>query len=370
MIVHKKTTIAVDARPYSGSQKYMGILLYTNSILEVLLKAGYEVTLLSNAPLTDVHDIIKRCKVEITGSTNNLLWELRDLPKYLRQNNYDLYFAGTNRGIPWKRIRGTKKILGFLDTIPYNLPKLYFPKYKFHFVRHDLVPQLISLFRADQIVTISQSSVRDIKKLFKRRNVTHLPLIVSHIQPKAKVVAQDQFVYIGGENPRKRVDNLLKAFAGFLVDHPGYRLTLIGKGYEVYDELMTSLNIKNQVDLPGYVSEEEKYRTIASSKALVYPSMYEGYGLEIAEGILADVVVVADPAGAGREVGGEAVIYIDATDPASIQNGMEQALDPKVQNNLSKQRVIQRKVIHDDSMADSIATFFNKQVQLARSENE
>lgn len=366
----RSTTIAVDARPYSGAQKYMGILLYTNSILKVLLAEGYEVTLLSNMPLKDVHDVVKRCKVEIIGSQNNLLWELRDLPKYLKTKNYDIYFAGTNRGIPWGKIRGTKKILGFLDTIPYNLPKLYIPKYKFHFVRHDLVPQLISLFRADQIVTISQSSVRDIKRLFKRRNVTHLPLIVSHTQPKTNVVAQDQFVYIGGENPRKRVDNLLKAFAGFLVDHPGYRLTLIGKGYEVYDELMTSLNIRNQVELPGYVSEEEKYRIIASSKAIVYPSMYEGYGLEIAEGILADVVVVADPSGAGREVGGEAVIYIDATDPVSIRKGMEQALDSKIQDNLRKQRVIQRKVIHDNSMADSVAAFFNEQAQLARGEDE
>jgi len=270
-----KPAIAVDARPYSGNQKYMGILLYTNSILEVLLAAGYEVTLLSNKPFKDVHDVVKRCKTEIFGGDNNLQWELQDLPKYLKTHRYDIYFAGTNRGMPWGKIAGTKKILGFLDTIPYNLPKLYFPKYKFHFVRHDLLPQLISVFRADQIVTISHSSVRDIKKLFKRKNVTFLPLIVSHAQPKGKVAAKDQFVYIGGENPRKRVDNLLKAFAGFLINNPGYRLVLIGKGYEFYNELIDELGIEDKVDMPGYVSEEEKYRTIASSKALVYPSTYE-----------------------------------------------------------------------------------------------
>lgn len=365
-----KPTVAVDARPYTGSRKYFGIVLYTNAILKVLLDAGYEVTLLSNQPLNDVHDVVKRCKVEVFGSQNNLSWELIDLPKYLKAKKYDIYFAGTNRGIPWGKLRGTKKVLGFLDTIPYNLPKLYFPKYRFHFVRHDLIPQLISLFRADQIVTISRASVDDIKKLFKRRNVTYLPLIVSHVQPKNKPKDKKQFVYIGGENPRKRVDNLLKAFAGFLSKHPGYRLSMIGQGYEVYNELMTSLNMQDNVDLLGFVNEEEKYRTIASSKALVYPSMYEGYGLEIAEGILADTVVVADPGGASHEVGGKAAIWIDATDPASIQNGMEQALDPKVQIELRKQRAIQLKVIHDDSMKDVITAFFGKQVQLARQERE
>lgn len=305
-----KPTIAVDARPLSGHQKYAGIVLYTTSILEVLVEADYEVTLLSNAPLNGVHDVVRLCKVEIFGGSNNLLWELQDLPKHLKATHYDIYFAGTNRGIPWRRLAGTKKILGFLDTIPYSLPKLYFPRYRFHFVRHDLIPQLISLFSADQIITISKWSVQDIKKIFKRRNVTFLPLIVGFTKPRDKITVKDQFVYIGGENPRKRVDNLLKAFAGFLVNHPTHRLVLVGKGYEMYDALIAELGIKDKLDMPGYVDEAEKYKIIASSKAMVYPSMYEGYGLEIAEGILADTAVVADPAGASHEVGGEAVIYI------------------------------------------------------------
>lgn len=365
-----KPQIAVDARPYADNKQYFGIILYTNSILEVLLATGYEVTLLTNKPLNSIHGVVKRCKIEVFGSHNNLAWELRDLAKHLKAHDYDVYFAGTNRGIPWSKLKGTKKVLGFLDTIPYNLPKQYIPRYKFHFVRHDLLPQLISLFRADQIITISQSSVRDIKRLFKRRNVSHLPLIVSHAQLAVKPKVKDQFVYIGGENPRKRVDNLLVAFAGFLADHPMHRLTLIGKGYEPYDPLIDELGIRDHIDLPGYVSEEQKYHTIASSRALVYPSMYEGYGLEIAEGILADTAVVADPSGASREVGGQAVIYIDATDSVSIQNGMEQTLDPKVQKELSKQRTIQLKIIHDDSMKDIISDFFDKQVELARQERE
>lgn len=363
-------TIAVDGRPYSDNKPYFGIVLYTNSILQELLKAGYKVTLLSNRPLNNIHSVIKQCTVEVFGSENNFNWELRDLPKHLRLNSYDIYFAGTNRGIPWGKIRGTKKVLGFLDAIPYKLPGLYIPRYKFHFVRHELLPQLISLFHADQIITISQSSVDDIKRLFKRRNVIHLPLIVSHTQLKEKPKVKDQFVYIGGENPRKRVDNLLKAFAEFVKDHPEYHLVLIGKGYEVYDELISSLNLQGNIYMPGYVSEEDKYRTIASSKALVYPSMYEGYGLEIAEGILADTAVVADPSGASREVGGQAVIYIDATDSASIQKGMEQSLDSKVQTELRKQRAIQLKIIHDDSMKNVITSFFDKQVKIARSERE
>lgn len=365
-----KPTIAVDARPYTGGHKYFGIVLYTNSILEVLLKAGYQVTLLSNQPLNDVHDVVKRCKVEVFGSQNNLTWELRDLPKYLKTASYDIYFAGTNRGIPWGKLSATRRILGFLDTIPYNLPRMYFPRHRFHFVRHDLFPQLISLFRADYIITISKASVKDIKRLFKRKNVAHLPLIVSHAKPKGKITKKNQFIYIGGENPRKRIDNLLTAFAEFVRDHHDYRLVLVGKGYEVYDELIESLNLRSKLELPGYVDEEEKYRYIESSQALVYPSMYEGYGLEIAEGILADSVVVADPGGASREVGGEAVIYIDATDPASILQGMEQALDSKVQAKLVKQRTKQLKVIYNEGMEEEIVDFFNTQVKFARGDHE
>jgi len=92
--------------------------------------------------------------------------------------------------------------------------------------------------------------------------------------------------------------------------------------------------------------------------------------LEIAEGLLADTMVVTDPAGASREVGGEAVIYIDATDPVSIRKGMEQSLDTKIQAKLRQQRPAQLKVIHDDSMQAVITEFFDKQVGLARGKDE
>jgi len=369
MASRNKKTIAIDARPYSGSKKYFGIVLYTNSILKVLLAAGYEVTLLTNQKLNNVHDVVRQCQVEVFGSQNSLLWELKDLPKHLKAHHYDIYFAGTNRGIPWGKIAGTRKVLGFLDTIPYSLPKLYFPRYKFHFVRHDLLPQLVALFRADKIITISQSSVDDIKRIFKRKNVTFLPLIVSYAKPNKRISRKEQFVYIGGENPRKRVDNLLKAFASFLEINPGYKLVLIGEGYDVYDSLLNELDITHQVEKPGFVSEEDKYQIIASSQALVYPSMYEGYGLEIAEGILADTVVVADPGGASSEVGGGAVIYIDSTDSASILRGMTQSLELATRQKLAKERKVQLGKIYDASMPQQITDYFDHEVAAARGES-
>jgi len=361
-----RPTIAVDARTYSEKQVYTGTSVYLTSILEPLLAAGFQITLISNAPLNMEHSVIEGCKVAILPSSSNISWEFKVLPRYLKNGNYDIYFAPGNRGISWRKIPQTRCVLAFLDAIPYKFPRYYLFKNKGYFLRHELIPQLVSLFCADDIITISHSSLLDIKQIFFRKNIVELPFNLTAPRIINPRVAKKQFVYVGGDNPRKRIANLGKAFLIFRKKHPDYRLVLIGRADPRFDPELNRLSLQESVITTGYISEAEKFNIISESTAMVFPSLYEGFGLAIAEGIQAGVPVLAGDGGAQREVGGEAVLRIDPQDVSSIATAMEKVLQPEVQKRLGNARDIQKELLVGQHNAKAIVEFFSRQVILAR----
>ncbi len=357
-------TIAIDARPLAGVHN--GYTTYLGFIIAALKKANFAITLLSNQKLRAAYKMIEGCEVEIVGPSSQWRWERQFVGRYLQDHHYDLYFAGANRGMPPQRIKQTRKILGLLDTIPYKLARHYIFKYPYHFARHELAAQLSSVKNADEVITISQNSAKDIRGYVKHKPVTALLLPLHPAKPRQSAVPHKQFVYLGGVDPRKKIANLLKAFAMFNREHPDYSLILIGRGYEAFDGLVKKLNLQKSIRLTGYIDDDTKFEILQNSTALVYPSLYEGYGLAIAEGLLADTVVIAGRGGAQLEVGGKAVLYIDPNSPQSISQAMQKVLDPDVRAELKAQRNQQSKKITDPILEEKIGQYFQQQVMRAR----
>ena len=83
-----------------------------------------------------------------------------------------------------------------------------------------------------------------------------------------------------------------------------------------------------EVATPGWVgepSDEELAALIRGARCLVYPSLYEGFGLPILEGMASGVPVVTSGGGAMEEIAGGAAVLVDPHDPASIAAGIEEA---------------------------------------------
>jgi len=357
--------IAIDGRPFAGSPN--GYTTYLSSIIEPLATAGWEITLLTSQPLRPAFDAVSRCQVvNIGGNYGSWRWEQSAVPKILRTYGFDLYFAGSNRAMPWGRSHQTRHILGLLDVIPFRFPRLYILRKPWHFLRHDLAAELLSIWRADAIITISQQSAHDIKRYFRRPAKPFLIKLDTEEPVVAAGDKQRQFVYVGGVDPRKRIDNLLRAFARFRIDHPDYRLILIGRGYEMFDDLIRQLGIEKDVELIGVLDDADKVEAIATSQALVYPSLYEGYGLAIAEAILADTAVIAGVGGAQREVGGNAALYIDPEASADIAAAMARVIEPATQTKLQQARRQQRRVLTSPHISDDIVDYFRHQAEKAR----
>jgi glycosyltransferase involved in cell wall biosynthesis len=82
------------------------------------------------------------------------------------------------------------------------------------------------------------------------------------------------------------------------------------------------------VDARGWVgepSDEQLAELMRGARCLVYPSLYEGFGLPVLEAMACGTPVVTSRGGATEEVAGGAAVLVDPTDPAAIAQGIEEA---------------------------------------------
>jgi glycosyltransferase involved in cell wall biosynthesis len=119
--------------------------------------------------------------------------------------------------------------------------------------------------------------------------------------------------------PHKNHELLLEAFALVRAERPDVRLTLTGAGHpRVLPDGVSSL---------GRVSDDRLADLYRSAAALVFPSLYEGFGLPPLEAMACGCPVAASRAGALPEVCGEAAVYFDPTSVEDIARGIGDVLD-------------------------------------------
>ena len=112
---------------------------------------------------------------------------------------------------------------------------------------------------------------------------------------------------------------LFEAFAQLRRGRPELRLVLTGGGHE-------GASLPEGVESRGLVSDNELARLYRSAACLVFPSLYEGFGLPPLEAMACGCPVAASRAGAIPETCGDAAVLFDAYDPAAIAAGVTEAL--------------------------------------------
>jgi glycosyltransferase involved in cell wall biosynthesis len=335
--------IAVDARSLDGTKN--GYAAYTEWVVSALQAQGYEVHLISNhrIDLAPYHRI-KPCQTKVFGSHRSYVWEQRDVRRYIHEARPTAYVCGQNIGLPLgygKLTRhDTRLVLGILDMIPQRFAAHYIVSWRDK-LRYQWL-QRANARAADQIITISKASQRDIKRYMGVKQVRSV--YIRQVEPPAKQrsgAGSPTFVYMGGVEWRKRVDVAVAALGIVLVKHPDAKLYLIGKGYEAIVAAAPS-EVQAAIIQPGVLPETKRNRIIQNASAVLAPSLYEGYGLPIAEGLLHHVPVICGRDGAQREVGGDAALYIDPSDEKALAQAMLQTLTPAYQKTFKA--VVQKQI--------------------------
>jgi glycosyltransferase involved in cell wall biosynthesis len=330
-------SVGVDAR--TARQPGIGFYGYFRGAVQYLLDMKADVCLLTNFPTEDYRTLFPATEWLGFGSRRNLIWDQYDLPKLLRQRRFDLYWAPSNNGIPFLPVNKTWTISTTHDLVPLRLPGLYLYR-RPAFALPYLVWTSAVMLRSDTILTISESSARDIRHFFRRRATVIPPLfsdlsaITSDGQLPAGLKDKTYVVYNGGLDPRKNVPNLLEAFAIAAEKWSDVSLVMVGNGYSVFDSEIESLGISEKVVRTGYVDDETRTAILKGAVAVAYPSLYEGFGLPLLEAFAVETPVLTAANSSLVEVAGDAAIWVDPRDPASIAAGLLQMRDPQVAETL------------------------------------
>ncbi|HRQ41937.1 MAG TPA: glycosyltransferase family 1 protein [Chloroflexota bacterium] len=133
-------------------------------------------------------------------------------------------------------------------------------------------------------------------------------------------------LYISTLHPRKNLERLVQAYAQSDLPH---QLVLAGKkgwlSQPIFDAIANLQSpISAKIILPGFVADEDKAALISGATAVLYPSLYEGFGFPILEAQACGVPVLAANTSSCPEVAGDAALLVDPSDVNAIADGMIQ----------------------------------------------
>ncbi|SFU46737.1 Glycosyltransferase involved in cell wall bisynthesis [Methylobacterium sp. 174MFSha1.1] len=134
---------------------------------------------------------------------------------------------------------------------------------------------------------------------------------------------------IGTLEPRKNLSLLLKALQDERLAQLSLTFLVVGRKGWLIDEILASVTPeqRDRIVFTGFVSEFVKYRLIKNCEFLLFPSVYEGFGIPAVEALSLGRPVVASFASCFPEVIGEAGLYFDPFSVQALVDAIEQALD-------------------------------------------
>ncbi|RMG80483.1 MAG: glycosyltransferase family 1 protein, partial [Chloroflexi bacterium] len=169
------------------------------------------------------------------------------------------------------------------------------------------------------------------------------------------------FLFIGTLQPRKNIQRLVQAYRLWQQSNPSEDIGLVlagGKGW-LYDEQWIE-GVTN-VHLIGYVDEVDKGALYQNAVALVFPSLYEGFGFPAVEAMHCGTPVLASNTSSLPELVGEAGLLVNPLDTQAIAEGMARlASDKSLRQTLQQQGYEQARQFTWEQAAQAVFQAFEQ----------
>lgn len=311
----------VDERVGIGRYAYE-ILIHLYPISK---KHNVTVFLPSN-PRLDMPRARANWKYKIVGPGK--LWTFIGLPVALLQEKPDVIFSPTHYGPRFVHI---PKVISVMDLSYFTYPSMFRIK-----DLHQLVNWTKhSVVGAARVLTISEFSRNAIIKEYgiaPEKVVVTYPGLSMRKEGKTQQSSSPYILTVGTLQPRKNFVRLIEAFSQVSKEYGDLKLVIVGKKGWKYEEILAAprkYNVESLVQFLDFVPEEDLPGLYKNAALFVLPSLYEGFGLPVLEAMAASTTVVVSNSSSLPEVAGDAGIYVDPTDVASIAKGLRLALSEK-----------------------------------------
>jgi len=222
-----------------------------------------------------------------------------------------------------------RKIISIMDIQQEYLPE-FFTKVD---LKNRKKMYVASCESADAIIAISEFTKKTIVEKFDipKNKVTTVHLnynndLYNQSVKQAQLPYSPFFYYPAATWPHKNHIKLIQAFAEFHKDYPDYHLVLSGiqkqKSNDI-NQMITKLQLSSHVHMLGYLKLSELPGVFKQAYTLVYPSLFEGFGIPIVEAMVSGCPVIASNTTSVPEVAGNAALYFDPTSVSDIANTMK-----------------------------------------------
>jgi len=220
-----------------------------------------------------------------------------------------------------------KKVVTVHDLSTIKFPQFH-PKARVNFVNQQLEK---SIFQADHIITDSEYVKREILDTFSlsehRVTAIHLgadslfrPRCAEECKTLSKYNIEYKrfFLFVSTIEPRKNIVNLLTAFSLYREKNAnGLPLILVGsEGWndDAIKVLIARIYAKGWIKHLGYVVQEDIPLLYSSAKALLFPSIYEGFGLPVLEAMQSGIPVLTSKSSSMSEITQKNAALVDIND--------------------------------------------------------
>jgi glycosyltransferase involved in cell wall biosynthesis len=168
---------------------------------------------------------------------------------------------------------------------------------------------------------------------FRAKNL-HIDLEDKVLKKFGLKKTEHYYLFVGRLETKKNLSRLMKAFAQLSPHFPTWKLLLCGKRGHGFDKIIKTFNEINEKDpetakkilMSGYITENEKHVLFKFCDAFTLPSIDEGFGFPVLEAFGYKKLIIATEKGSIKEVGGEAVIYIDPYRIETIKDAMHKVI--------------------------------------------
>lgn len=277
--------------------------------------------------------------------------------------------------------KGARRVYTIHDLVPLRLPETTLDSKR---RMHRLLTRIAAT--ADHIVTVSEHSRRDIIEMLGAdearvtntyeavefpREMLERPegIVAGDLTSRYRLEAKTYLLFFGAIEPKKNVKALIEAYRRSGVKTP---LVIVGSGgwsNETETQMLKAIEAEEAVLAPekrrlrrlDYADRSALVSLIKGAQAVLFPSLFEGFGLPVLEGMMLGTPVVTSRSSSLPEIGGDAALYVDPHDVDDIARAIRTIVaDADLRAELSRRGLKQAELFSVARYRERVAALYDR----------